>query len=182
MLLNSFILSVFPEAGGFYHLHNFFRLKKLKDISIAKKLYFIVGAMAILIIIELGSLWFAIHTLSSVRAFVGAEGLWSKAQKDAVYHLQKYSLTKNDNDYQQFNKFMQVPLGDHRTRLELLKKDPDMNISREGFLQGRVHPEDIDGMIKLFRRFYTNYYIGKAIGIWARGAFQHSGIRSLEFT
>jgi membrane-associated protease RseP (regulator of RpoE activity) len=73
-------------------------LKKLKDVSIAKKLYFIVGAMAILIIVELGSLWFAVHTLSSVRAFVGAEGLWSKAQKDAVYHLQKYDLNKKESE------------------------------------------------------------------------------------
>ncbi len=144
-------------------------MKRLKDISIAKKLYFIVGAMAILIIVELGSLWFAIHTLSSVRAFVGAEGLWSKAQKDAVYHLQKYNLTKNESDYQDFIKFMQVPLGDHVTRLELLKENPDMKIAREGFLKGRVHAEDIDGMIKLFRRFHNNYYIGKAIGIWSKG-------------
>ena len=65
-------------------------LPHLKDISISKKLYFIVGAMAILIIIELLTLWFAIQTLSSVRALVGAEGLWSKAQKDAAYQLVKY--------------------------------------------------------------------------------------------
>ena len=29
--------------------------------------------------------------LSSVRAYVGGESLWSKAQKDAVFHLQKYA-------------------------------------------------------------------------------------------
>ncbi len=43
----------------------------LRDISISKKLYFIVGTMAVLIVIELVTLTFAIHTLSSVRAFVG---------------------------------------------------------------------------------------------------------------
>src|SRR4051795_1649391 len=95
-----------------------FRLQFLKDISIAKKLYFIVGAMAVLITVELITLWFSIHTLSSVRAFVGAEGLWSKAEKDAVFSLRKYSASHDEIDYAAFQKFMAVPLGDHKTRLE----------------------------------------------------------------
>jgi hypothetical protein len=63
---------------------------RFKDVSIKKKLYVIVAAMAILILVELMTLWFAIHTLSSVRALIGAEGLWSKAQKDGIYQLGKY--------------------------------------------------------------------------------------------
>src|SRR5437868_4514743 len=120
--------------------------------------------MAVLIAVELFTLWFAIHTLSSVRALVGAEGLWSKAQKDAIYQLEKYYHTRNENDYLAFQKFMLVPLGDHKTRLELLKPNPDMTIAREGFLEGRVHPDDIDGMIKLLRRFHSISYIHNAIG------------------
>lgn len=144
-------------------------MRKFRDISIAKRLYFIVGAMAILIVVELLSLWFSIHILSSVRAFVGAEGLWSKAQKDAVYNLRKYNRTHNVADYMEFRRLMDVPLGDHIARLELNKADPDLAIARQGFLQGRVHPDDINGMIRLVRRFYKNYYIGKAIGIWTKG-------------
>lgn len=125
--------------------------------------------MAVLIVVELVSLWFSIHTLSSVRAFVGAEGLWSKAQKDAVYNLRKYSRTHNVADYMEFKHFMEVPSGDHIARVELNKKDPDLTIVRNGFLQGRVHADDIDGMVKLFRRFYKNYYIGKAIAVWTKG-------------
>jgi signal transduction histidine kinase len=139
----------------------------LKDISISKKLYFIVGAMAILIIIELVTLWFSITTLSSVRAFVGGEGLWSKAQKDAVYNLGKYSRSHKEEDYLAYQKFMAVPMGDHKTRLELLKPNPDLKVAREGFLEGRINPDDIDGAIKLFRRFYFIYYIHKAIVIWS---------------
>src|SRR6266487_4813927 len=150
-------------------MKNFFRWQRLRDISITKKLYFIVGAMAVLIAMELLTLWFAIHTLSSVRAFVGAEGLWSKAQKDAIYHLGKYYRSHDEEDYKAFQKFMAVPLGDHKTRLELLKKNPDMDIARQGFLEGRIHPNDIDGMIKLVRRFYNVSYINKAISIWTEG-------------
>jgi two-component system, sensor histidine kinase len=146
-----------------------FHLQRLKDISITKKLYFIVGTMAVLIAVELFALWFSIHTLSSVRAFVGAEGLWSKAQKDATYQLQKYYNTHDEKDYKAFQQFMKVPLGDHITRLELLKRNPDMNVARQGFLEGRIHPDDIEGMIKLVRRFHEIYYINKAISAWTKG-------------
>lgn len=146
-----------------------FRLKKLRDISIAKRLYFIVGAMAVLILIELLSLWFAIHTLSAVRSLVGAEGLWSKAQKDAFYHLRKYYLTHNDADYKEFKKFMEVPLGDHIARIEMLKETPDFAVAKQGFVQGRVHPDDIDGVLNLLKRFHDNYYIEKAIKTWTAG-------------
>ncbi|MBS1492126.1 MAG: HAMP domain-containing histidine kinase [Bacteroidetes bacterium] len=138
----------------------------LKDISISKKLYFIVGTMAVLIVVELVTLTFAIHTLSSVRAFVGAEGLWSKSQKDAAYYLRKYAQTHAEEDYKEFQRFMAVPLGDHKTRIELLKPNPDMNIARQGFIEGRVHPDDIEGMINLFRRFHNISYIHRAIDIW----------------
>lgn len=139
----------------------------LKNISIAKKLYFVVGIMAVLITVELATLYFAVNTLSSVRAFVAGEGLWSKSQKDAIYYLQKYYHTRSEEDLQTFHHFMKVPLGDHKTLVELSKKTPDLEIARQGFIEGRNHPDDIDGMIKLFRRFKSISYIDKSIGIWA---------------
>jgi hypothetical protein len=76
-----------------------FLFRWFKNISIAKKLYFTVGIMALLIAIELMVLLFSINTLSSVRAYVGGEGLWSKAQKDALYQLLKYARTHDELDY-----------------------------------------------------------------------------------
>ncbi len=143
--------------------------KWLGNVPIARKLYVTVGIMALLIAIELCTLYFAISTLSSVRALVGAEGLWSKAQKDAAYFLQKYGNSHNEGDYDAYLGYLTVPLGDHKTRLELLKEHPDFNIARQGFLEGRIHPDDIDGAINLFRRFHNVFYIKKAIMIWSAG-------------
>lgn len=140
--------------------------KWFKNISISKKLYFVVGIMALLIAVELFTLFFSLRTLSSVRAFVAGEGLWSKAQKNAFYNLQKYARTYNNDDYLEFQNSMKVPLGDHKTLVELLKKKPDLDAARKGFMEGRNHPHDIDGMIKLFRRFHNIYYINRAITIW----------------
>ncbi|MFL5747135.1 MAG: PAS domain S-box protein [Niastella sp.] len=141
--------------------------KWFRNVSIAKKLYFTVGIMATLIAIELGALIFSINTLSAVRAYVSGEGLWSKAQKDAMYQLLRYSRTHNETDYQKFKEFMKVSGGDHKTLIELNKANPDMVIAREGFIEGRNHKDDVDGMIKLFSRFNRVYYINKAIKAWA---------------
>lgn len=143
--------------------------RMLRDISVTKKLYIIVGTMAVLIAVELVTLWFSMQTLSSVRAFVGGEGLWSKSQKDASYALREYSLTRDERHYLAFQKFMQVPMGDHKTLVELLKPEPDYAIARQGFLEGRIHADDIDGAINLMRRFQSIYYINEATKIWIKG-------------
>jgi two-component system, sensor histidine kinase len=143
------------------HIGRWFR-----NVSIAKKLYFTVGIMALLIAFELGALIFAINTLSSVRAYVNGEALWSKAQKDAMYQLIKYGRSRNEADYLKFKDFMKVPMGDHKTLVELSKPNPDMKVAQQGFIEGRNHPDDVDGMIKLFKRFHSNYYISRAIKAW----------------
>ncbi len=148
-------------ANGFF-LYRWFR-----DVSIARKLYFTVGTMALLIGVELFVLLFSLSTLSSLRAYVGGEGLWSKAQKDAVFHLYRYGVARTDQDYRLFEQFMRVPLGDAKSRLELLKAAPNIAVAREGFLEGRNHPDDVDGMISLFNDFSDVSYIRKAIGIWS---------------
>jgi signal transduction histidine kinase len=139
-----------------------------RDIAIAKKLYFTVGIMALLIAIELVVLLFSINTLSSVRAYVGGEGLWSKAQKDGQYQLLIYAHTHDEADYKKFRDYLNVNLGDHKARIELSKPNPDFDLVRQGFVEARNHPDDINGMITLFRRFHSNEYIHRAIVAWTK--------------
>src|SRR6478609_4407144 len=101
----------------------FFLYRWFKNVSISRKLYFTVGTMALLIAVELFVLLFSLSTLSSLRAYVGGEGLWSKAQKDAVFHLFKYGAMGTESDYNLFEQFMQVPIGDAKARRELLRND-----------------------------------------------------------
>lgn len=138
-----------------------------KDLSIAKKLYAVFGVMAVLIAGELLTLRFAMGTLSAVRAFVGGEGSWSKAQKNAAFSLHRYGLTRDEADYQAFLSYLKVPEGDHVARLELQKKHPDLAVARAGFLAGNIQGGDITKMIDLLRRFYWAPYLSRAIEVWA---------------
>jgi diguanylate cyclase (GGDEF)-like protein/PAS domain S-box-containing protein len=120
---------------------------------------------------------FGVGVLASVRAYMGGEGLWSKAEKDAVHHLIVFLSTRQPDDYRRFRATLAVPLGDRKARLELEKPDFSKAAAREGFLEGRNHPEDVDGMIQLFRRFRRVDYLDRAISIWEQG---DGRIRELE--
>src|SRR6187431_952908 len=72
---------------------------------------------------------------SSVRAFVGGEGLWSKAQKDAVHHLVTYTLLHREEDFERYRAAMAVNLGDRRARLALSRPDPDLAAADAGFIE-----------------------------------------------
>lgn len=128
----------------------------------------IVWMFVAIVVAMLAFSYYSLGLLSAARAFVGAEGLWSKAQKEAVYMLSRYILYRNPVDFIAFQASLAVNLGDERTRHELEKRQPDMAVAVAGFAQGRNHPDDIDGMIKLFHNFRNLAEIEKAIRIWAQ--------------
>ncbi|MEP6942341.1 MAG: PAS domain-containing protein [Betaproteobacteria bacterium] len=139
----------------------------LSRYRISRRLLLIIwpflAIVALLVLLGVGS----VDILSSVRAYVGGESLWSKAQKDAVYYLNSFARTGAAEDYRRFEEAIAVPLGDRVAREELEKADPDLGVARHGFIVGKNHPGDIDGMIRLFRRFRNVVYIDRAIAIWA---------------
>ncbi|RYE36581.1 MAG: HAMP domain-containing protein [Sphingobacteriaceae bacterium] len=139
-----------------------------RNTSIANKLYFTIGIMAFLIVIELCVLSFSLNTLSSIRAFVSGEGLWSKAQKDAFANLRLYAESGRENEYQDYQNHLKVPLGDGIFRKALEKPVPDYNLARVGLLQGRNDAEDISGMINLILRFHDNTYLARTIYYWQK--------------
>lgn len=140
-----------------------------QNLSVSKKLFSVVGVMALLIATELFTLYFAMNTLSAVRAFVGGEGLWSKAEKNAVYNLQRYAITRSESNYNSFLEELKVPLGDHQARVEMEKPQIDMDVINRTFAEGHIHPSDVPQMVKLVRRFYGEPHLAKALDKWRLG-------------
>lgn len=122
--------------------------------------------MATLIALELFTLMFAMNTLSSVRAFVNGEGVWSKAQKNAIQSLYLYAIYEDEKFFRDFHKHLEVPRGDRIARLEILKPNYNHQLVRDGFIQGGNHPDDIDGMISMIRRFHEVSYLHDSIVAW----------------
>ncbi|MDH0732142.1 EAL domain-containing protein [Pseudomonas sichuanensis] len=115
----------------------------------------------------LGSL--SLYALSSVRAYVAGESLWSKAQKDAIYYLSLYADDRHPLTYQRYRQAILVPQGDHNLRLALDRPEPDIEAARKGILQGGNHPDDVARIIWFYRNFRNISYMQTAIDYWDIG-------------
>src|ERR1700733_5492874 len=128
--------------------------------------YSIIWMFAAIVLSLLFLANFSFGVLSSVRAYVGGESRWSKAQKDAVFHLQKYAITRAPQDLRRFHEDISLPLGDHAARLEMNESNPDIQKVRQGFIRGGNNVDDIDGMFDLYRRFRQVRFMRQAIQAW----------------
>ena len=106
------------------------------------------------------------ETLSSVRAYVGGEGFWSKGQKDAILFITRYSQTGDERFFRRFKMSVAIPLADRAARRALEQPTPDLEAARIGLEGGGNHPDDVPGMIWLFRYFQHVPYMSKAIAYW----------------
>jgi diguanylate cyclase (GGDEF)-like protein/PAS domain S-box-containing protein len=106
--------------------------------------------------------------LSSIRAFVNGEGMWSKAERQAIAELRDFADSGAEADYQRFRDELAVPLGDRTARLELQSSDPDYAIAGNGFLAARNHPDDVPGLMRLFRLFRHSPVLARPIDAWTQ--------------
>jgi PAS domain S-box-containing protein len=122
----------------------------------------VILAASVLVLATVGS-----TVQSGVRAFVGGEGLWSKAQKDAILQLGRYMETRSETNWDGYLREMDVILGDSQARLELERPVADMAVVASGLIAGRNAPEDVAAMALVFRTFRSISYIDRAITTWA---------------
>ena len=128
---------------------------------------FVPVIVIVLMLVIMATVSFSI--MSSLRAFVSGESLWSKAEKDAVGQLRHYVDRGDEGSYQTFLSNLAIPGGDHVARIEIDRPFPDMATARAGFLAAGNHPDDISGMIWLYRNFKNAPHVERAIRYWIEG-------------
>jgi two-component system, cell cycle sensor histidine kinase and response regulator CckA len=148
-------------------------------LTIARKLLLIVSVFVVIVVCVFFLGLLRSEILSGVRAYIGGEGLWSKAEKRAVLSLTKYASTHAESDYEHYLIEIAAPMGDQQARLELERPSPDMSVVARGFIEGRNSPEDVENMANLFRRFGRVGYMAHAISIWTEGDVYIDQLRSL---
>ncbi|MDX5371109.1 MAG: EAL domain-containing protein [Pseudomonadaceae bacterium] len=111
----------------------------------------------------------SLYLHSAVRAYVAGESLWSKGLKDAIHYLDLYVQSGAEEHLHKYHAAIAVPLGDHQFRVALDQPSPDLEKARQGILQGKNHPDDVAGMIWLYRHFSWIGYLRRAVEQWALG-------------
>jgi len=145
------------------------RLNQLRSIPRLPRYWPIVAVFVAMTILQASVTAFSIQLLSTVRAYVGGESLYSKAQKDAQIYLLDYADKHQEGDYARFTSALAFPLGDRAAREALQRPDPDIAAARQGFLDGGNHPDDIDGLILMFRWFQHLPFMSRTIATWTEG-------------
>jgi len=115
-------------------------------------LLFILIASVVLISIN----YYTIKILSAVRAYINGESEYSKGQKDASLYLYTYIETEDSSYIAAFNNAIWVPMSDNLARKSIINNYSDQ-VTADYFMIGRNHPDDIPGMIWLFKTFRGTY-------------------------
>ncbi len=119
-----------------------------------------------IVIVLLAVVFTGTRVSNGVRAYVGGESLWSKAQKEGVAALYRYSTTRDEADYEAYRLAQRIPDADRRAREELQGPSPDPEVARLAFIEGGNHPADAVELVWIFRWFAWAPYFRDAIRIW----------------
>jgi PAS domain S-box-containing protein len=148
--------------------------RKETKIEFALLIAFVLMGLSLVAVVNTGN-----FVLTGVRAYVAGEGQWSKAQKQASMYLIRYLELEQESDYRRFNEVLLVIDGDRAARETLQSENPDLNVARQGFLDGLNHPDDIDAMILMFQKFQNVSPMSDAIEIWEEGDKMIDSLRIL---
>ena len=143
--------------------------KAIQWLATSKRMLLIVSPFLAIVAVLVGLAIVSIDILTAGRAYVEGESLWSKNQKEAVFHLLRFAETRSESDYDSYRQAIKVPLGFQRARFELEKSSPDYAAVRAGFIEGGTHPDDIPGVISLYQRFHRVSYMKSVLDIWKTG-------------
>lgn len=127
----------------------------------------LVSPFVMVVLLQAAIAGFSLEVMSSVRAYVAGEAMWSRSQKNAVYFLNRYLHSGEASQFAQYQTSLAVPIGDEYARWALERDPVDIETARIGFLQGGNHPDDIPGLIWLFRYFNRVSFLQEAIREWA---------------
>jgi len=134
-----------------------------------RRLFVLVWPFIAIVVLQALLAGFSLDVMSSLRAYVTGESLWSKGQKDAFSYLHLYADSFDEADYRAYEGAIAIPLGDHAARLAMDLPTPDYRAAYQGFARGGTHPTDIPSLIWLYRNFRQFSYLERAIGYWQVG-------------
>jgi diguanylate cyclase (GGDEF)-like protein/PAS domain S-box-containing protein len=144
------------------------RPPRLGRLTISIKLALIALTFAVTIVglsvVMAGSLQLA----AGAHAFVDAEALWSKSQKDATYWLIRYLRTHDEADFARYGAAITVPLGDHAARQALEQPVLDETEVARGLMAGGNDVVDIPAMISIYRYLAHRPPFAAAVQTWVQ--------------
>lgn len=137
--------------------------------------------MALMLVLGMAS----VLVVSWTRSYALGHAIWGIAEHRAAFELDSYARSGDPAAWERFRRELAVPLADRVARLQLQQEKPDLELVRRSFLDGRIPPEDISGLIHLFRIFQHLPLMNHAVQTWEQAdalvlELQHTGLQMHE--
>jgi diguanylate cyclase (GGDEF)-like protein len=120
--------------------------------------------VVILILVTLAVV--SIDIMSSLRAYIGAESVWSKGEKDATFFLHLYAETGDEVLYQRHAEAMEGLLHLRRARDILDRTQTDMHTAEDELVLGGFARSDVVSAAWVYRIFRHVSYLQDAMDLW----------------
>lgn len=142
------------------------------QVSLARRFVPVFITFFCILIISLLLTLGSIEVLSAARGYMTGERLWSMARHDAVYELTLYGQTRDPVHFNRFRQTLAIPLSDRAARIEMDKPEYDYARAAAWLRQGGNHPDDIPGMILLYRCCAGYSHFADAVALWKQSDTQ----------
>jgi len=136
------------------------------QVSLVKRIVPVFTVFFCIVMISLLLTLGAIEAQSAARGYMTGERLASTARHDAIYALMLYGRTNDPTYYERFRQALSIPLSDREARIEMDKPGYDYAGASELLRQGGNHPDDVPGMIFLYRCCAAYSPFAGAVALW----------------
>jgi len=136
------------------------------QLSLVRRFIPVFAVFFFILIISLLLTLGAVEALSAARGYMAGERLWSVARHDAIYALTLYAQTREPAYFKRFQQALAIPLSDREARIEMDKPEYDYTKAADWLRRGGSHPDDLRGLILLYRCCAEFPYFAQAVAIW----------------
>lgn len=108
----------------------------------------------------------SLNVLSSVRAYVNGESLWSKGHKDAIYFLSLYVDSNEQRYFDEYRHAIAAPLNIQRAKHAMESPVFDPQAAQDSFVAAGIDLQDAPGMVRLYHNFNRWGLMQEAATYW----------------
>ena len=138
------------------------------QVSLARRFVPVFTVFFCIMIVSLLLTLAALEVLSAARGYMTGERSWSAAWQEATDALTLYGQKRDPADFSRFRQALAIPLSDREARIEINKPDYDYMKASDWLRRGGNHPDDIPGMILLYRCCAEYSYFASAAALWQK--------------
>ena len=150
-----------------------------RDVSLNNKDIVIILVFVVLAAFLVAATHYGTKSLSAVRAYITAEGKWTKAQKKTVNLLLQFSIHQEPELYEKAHRNLQIHEGFRQARLALISGSSGYRKAVKGFEKAGTDPRDLELLIWLTTNFKGVDRMEEALSIWEQGDRQIARLDSL---